>query len=962
MPSTYTTNLGIEKIATGEQSGTWGTTTNTNFDLIDTAVNGIVSITLASAGTSGSPNDLPITDGTASNGRNKFIEFTDGGDLGATAYVQLTPNDAEKVVHIRNSLSGSRSIIVFQGTYNASNDFEIPNGADVTLKFDGAGTGATVTDVNVDLTVTGLTATSTVSFSGATIDNLGTVTTVDINGGTIDGTVIGGSSAAAGTFTTFTSTGIDDNATSTAITIDSSENVGIGGSADPFSRFYGRMLGVSSASSSFLEINAATGNTSGIDFGVNGARTAGITSNTTETNISTLGSTPLNFATNTSTRMTIASGGNVGIGTSSPANKLDVNGILQSSSVGNYLQLQQSSTDGYINMTGSGGLNFRMGSGFDTRMTIDSSGNVGIGTTSYTSRLTVEDSSSGAETVPITLRNSGSSAVGTETKLLLSTVAGDNRGAFISSIITSVSNDNALLFGTNVAGAAPTERMRIDSNGNVGIGTASPDGTFHVKDAIAQVYIQSNDGQPSQVVFGDVSDASGGMIEYTSSNEMAFKTNNLNERMRIDSSGKVGIGTTSPSSPLTVKGTIGFEATNSTNRWSVYTYTDNTLRFNFNGSGADEVVIDSSGNVGIGTESPASALHVDSSNDGPLFDSGGTGNTNHALLVRDSNLNQLFRVNNNGKVGIGTESPAYVLDVYNSAVSQISASRSGGSRVVLGTDTSTGEYVGTISNTVFKILTNSTERMRIDTSGNLLVGKTAASGFTLGAEIKADGTGQFTVDNNPPLFANRKSSDGAIITFAKDNTTVGSIISLSGIVSGIVFDPRNVNSGGAGIAGTNGDSIVPMDRLGTSDADIDLGIASTRWRNLYLSGGAYLGGTGSANHLDDYEEGTFTPTLSGVNMGGTAGYVKIGKSVTITFDVSVPAGTTASNLIGGLPFNCIDRHGTCNVIYAQTATAITGGYVVVGNNQITLIVDGGTAGTNLQQNDRIIGAAHYFAA
>jgi hypothetical protein len=201
MPSTYTTNLGIEKIATGEQSGTWGTTTNTNFDLIDTAVNGIVSITLASAGTSGSPNDLPITDGTASNGRNKFIEFVDGGDLGATAYVQLTPNDAEKIVHIRNSLSGSRSIIVFQGTYNASNDFEIPNGADVTLKFDGAGTGATVTDVNVDLTVTGVTATSTASFSGATIDDLGTVTTADINGGTIDGTVIGGSSAAAGTFT-----------------------------------------------------------------------------------------------------------------------------------------------------------------------------------------------------------------------------------------------------------------------------------------------------------------------------------------------------------------------------------------------------------------------------------------------------------------------------------------------------------------------------------------------------------------------------------------------------------------------------------------------------------------------------------------------------------------------------------------------------------------------------------------
>jgi hypothetical protein len=160
MPSTYTTNLGIEKIASGDQSGTWGITTNTNFDLIDQAINGVAQITLASAGTSGSPNTIAITDGTVSNGRNKFIEFVDGGDLGATAYVQLTPNDAEKIVFMRNSLSGSRSILVFQGTYNAANDFEIPAGKDVVLKFDGAGAAATVTPVFVDLLAAGADITS----------------------------------------------------------------------------------------------------------------------------------------------------------------------------------------------------------------------------------------------------------------------------------------------------------------------------------------------------------------------------------------------------------------------------------------------------------------------------------------------------------------------------------------------------------------------------------------------------------------------------------------------------------------------------------------------------------------------------------------------------------------------------------------------------------------------------------
>ena len=164
MPSTYTTNLGIEKIATGEQSGVWGATTNTNLDILDQAVNGIVSVTLASAGTSGSPNTLPVTSGALSDGRNKFIEFVDGGDLGATAYVQLTPNDAEKVVFMRNSLSGSRSVIVFQGTYNASNDFEIPAGKDVVLKFDGAGASATVTNVFNSLRAEGVSLAS-----GATV-------------------------------------------------------------------------------------------------------------------------------------------------------------------------------------------------------------------------------------------------------------------------------------------------------------------------------------------------------------------------------------------------------------------------------------------------------------------------------------------------------------------------------------------------------------------------------------------------------------------------------------------------------------------------------------------------------------------------------------------------------------------------------------------------------------------------
>ena len=205
MASTYTVNLGIEKPATGEQSGTWGNTTNTNFDIIDQAINGAVTVTLAATGSSGSPNALAISDGAVSNGRNKFIEFNDGGDLGGTAYVQLTPNDAEKIVFIRNSLSGSRSILIFQGTYDAGRDLEIPAGVDMVVKFSGGGATATTTDVFTKLQATAITTPSLVA------------TTADINGGSLDGATVGAASASTGAFTTLTASTSLNVASSTTV-------------------------------------------------------------------------------------------------------------------------------------------------------------------------------------------------------------------------------------------------------------------------------------------------------------------------------------------------------------------------------------------------------------------------------------------------------------------------------------------------------------------------------------------------------------------------------------------------------------------------------------------------------------------------------------------------------------------------------------------------------------------------
>ena len=218
MASTYTTFNGIEKPDTGEKSGTWGTMVNTNMDLIDQALDGFISITAAATGSTGSPNTLPITDGSVSNGRNRIIKIVDGGDLGGTVYYQITPNDAERYLWIENGLSGSRSILLFQGTYNASNDIEIPAGKTKLVRSDGGGSGATVVEVAPNLAVTGSYQVDNLLLDGNSItstDTNGNVSitpngTGDVNLGA-DTVVVGDSNATA----TITSNGTGDLVLST---------------------------------------------------------------------------------------------------------------------------------------------------------------------------------------------------------------------------------------------------------------------------------------------------------------------------------------------------------------------------------------------------------------------------------------------------------------------------------------------------------------------------------------------------------------------------------------------------------------------------------------------------------------------------------------------------------------------------------------------------------------------------
>ena len=154
--------------------------------------------------------------------------------------------------------------------------------------------------------------------------------------------------------------------------------------------------------------------------------------------------------------------------------------------------------------------------------------------------------------------------------------------------------------------------VTVDASQNVGIGTTSPSVPIDiVSNSSAGIATRlrgrSSDNTAILEFTNNGASAETARMAVDTSGNIAFSnTGTVQERMRIDSSGNVGIGTSSPSRKLQIKGIVGFEAiSGSTNVWENYTYSDNTLRWNYNGSGADEMVIDSSGNVGIGTTSPS---------------------------------------------------------------------------------------------------------------------------------------------------------------------------------------------------------------------------------------------------------------------------------------------------------------------------------------------------------------------
>ena len=269
-------------------------------------------------------------------------------------------------------------------------------------------------------------------------------------------------------------------------------------------------------------------------------------------------------------------------------------------------------------------------------------------------------------------------------------------------------------------------------------------------------------------------------------------------------------------------------------------------------------------------------------------------------IVDNSNATAIT-IDSSEKVGIGESSPSSLLHLKKASdTADIILESSGGSgkEYLIGSRTD-----GSLN---FYDVTASAERMRIDSSGNLLVGTTSAYGTT-GTTINAAGLVYSSADGDRAGQFDRTTSDGELVRFSKAGTTVGSWRSRSGLVSSLVLDPRSTNSG-CGIGTTDGLAIVSTDNTGALvDSDKDLGQSGVRWRDLYLSGGVYLGGTGAANKLEDYEEGAWTPVLTGTGYSfgtHTGRYVKVGNLVYITALLNVATVGSNNSIIAwsGAPF------------------------------------------------------------
>jgi len=595
--ATYVNDLRLKEIATGDESGTWGTSTNTNLELIGEALGfGTEGIT-----TNADTHTTTVADGSTDPGRAMYLKYT--GTLDSACTITIAPNTISRMQFIENGTSGSQNIIISQGS---GANITIPPGDTKAVYLDGAGSGAAV------------------------VDAFASLNTVDLK--------------------------VEDDLTVT-------DDASIGGDA------------------------TITGT-----LGVSGLLTA-------NANVTLAGTTPT---------LTIGDAGAEDTKIVFDGNAQDFYIALDDSADDLLVGLGSTvGTTPIISITEAGAVTLKnVGTGDDNPMSLTlQTSETDIAADDVLGKISFQAPDEGT---------------GTDAILVAAAIQAISEGDFSSS-----SNATSLAFMTGASEAAAT-KMTLTSAGFLAVGSTTAHDSNAVltlqKSAVAASVLKST---TNTVTFANVVNGSGSeAYSGTATNHPYYLMTNSNERLRVTADGNVGIGTTSPDSIVDIEGVHSqLRLTDSDDsKFFLFSYSGGKLiaRNNDTSTTSKQFTLTEDGDFGIGTHVPDSVLHIKDPSSDTLFTmEGGATDANCRIMFQNS---------------------------------------SGTFRGMLSYDTDD-------NNLQFNV--NDGERMRIDSSGNLIVGDTAApSGSNSCFQAATGGT----------ISTSRAATNSqAHHAFLNPNGTVGSI-------------------------------------------------------------------------------------------------------------------------------------------------------------------------------------------